>query len=64
MSPALVKVAGYEAWCQECGDGSGVTDHEMANIWARNHNGRVHPRPPYRGTKTIGERIRDGDVRA
>ena len=42
--PAKVQVAGYEAWCLQCGDGSGITDKRDALQWANEHNERAHPK--------------------
>lgn len=33
---------GAEAWCSECGDGSGVTEKRKAEHWARKHNKALH----------------------
>jgi hypothetical protein len=39
---AYVSVAGWEAWCQDCLEGSGVTEEDEAREWAKKHNDRKH----------------------
>lgn len=41
---AKVHVAGWEAWCVECGDGNHFSTRDEARSWANRHNQRFHSR--------------------
>ena len=40
--PAKVSHLGYEAWCEDCDTGSGITTRTEARKWKKNHNQRNH----------------------
>lgn len=42
--PAKVSHLGYEAWCEECDTGSGITTLTEARKWKKDHNQRYHSR--------------------
>ena len=44
-----IYVAGYEAWCDTCGSGSGVTEKEEAQEWKARHDATNHPKKSQRG---------------